>query len=134
MTQTLAGPPAVGRASPGHARPPRSRLTRHQARAGVLFATPAMVLFVIFTVLPVIGALGLSFTSYDVFTPPTWTGLENYARLLEDTTFFVTLQNILLYCAMFVPVMIAASLLLATALNSRRPAMGVFEPSTTSPW
>ncbi|MEV4799512.1 sugar ABC transporter permease [Nonomuraea sp. NPDC049421] len=139
MTQTLAGPPAVGgRACPGHAKPRRSLLSRHQARAGILFATPPMVLFVIFTVLPVVGALGLSFTSYDVFTPPSWAGLENYARLMEDTTFFVTLKNILFYCVMFVPLMIAASLLLAVALNSRLPAMGVFRtiyyiPVVTSP-
>ena len=104
----------------------------------MLFATPPMVLFVVFTVLPVIGALGLSFTSYDVFSPPSWAGLENYARLLEDTTFFTTLKNILLYCAMFVPLMIAASLLLAVALNSRLPAMGIFRtvyyiPVVTSP-
>jgi multiple sugar transport system permease protein len=97
-----------------------------------------MVLFLLFTVLPVIGALGLSFTSYDVLTPPTWAGLANYARLLDDATFFTTLKNILLYCAMFVPAMIATSLLLALALNSKRPAMAVYRtvyfiPVVTSP-
>ncbi|MET9242506.1 sugar ABC transporter permease [Nonomuraea sp. NPDC003709] len=138
MTQTLAGRSAAGRASPGRARPGGSLLSRHQARAGALFAAPPMVLFLVFTVLPVIGALGLSFTSYDVLTPPTWAGLANYARLLKDATFALTLKNILLYCAMFVPAMIAVSLLLAVALNSRLPAMGVFRtiyyiPVVTSP-
>ncbi|MEV4355288.1 sugar ABC transporter permease [Nonomuraea sp. NPDC049625] len=138
MTQTLAGRSAAGRASPGRARPGDSLLSRHQARAGALFAAPPMVLFLVFTVLPVIGTLGLSFTSYDVLTPPTWAGLANYARLLKDATFALTLKNILLYCAMFVPAMIAVSLLLAVALNSRLPAMGVFRtvfyiPVVTSP-
>jgi multiple sugar transport system permease protein len=118
--------------------PPRGRADRSQARAGLLFAGPAVVLFLVFTVLPVAGALGLSFTDYDILSPPTWTGLDNYARLLGDETFHTTLWNILFYCAMFIPAMIGLSLLLAIALNSRLPAMGVFRivyfiPVVTSP-
>ncbi len=117
---------------------PANRPERSQARAGLLFATPAVALFLVFTVLPVIGALGLSFTDYDILTPPSWAGLENYARLLDDETFRTTLGNILLYCAMFIPAMIGLSLLLALALSRRLPAMGVFRiiyfiPVVTSP-
>ncbi|WP_220447018.1 carbohydrate ABC transporter permease [Nonomuraea deserti] len=142
MTRTLAtGPdirgPAAGPAP--HRRPPeRSALGRHQARAGMLFTAPAMVLFLVFTVLPVAGAFGLSFTAYDVLTPPSWAGLANYGRLLEDDTFLTTLKNILYYCAMFVPAMIAISLVLALALSRRLPGMAIFRtvyfiPVVTSP-
>lgn len=107
-------------------------------RAGALFVTPAMVLFIVFTVLPVLGALALSFTSYDILTPPSWAGLENYTRLLDDPVFLATLRNIVGYSAMFVPAMIVISLLLALALNSRLPGMAIFKtiyfiPVVTSP-
>ena len=114
------------------------RLDRDQARAGKLFVAPAMVLFVIFNALPVLGALALSFTDYDILTPPSWAGLGNYTRLFDDDTFITSLKNIIGYCLMFVPLMIVLSLLLALALNSRLPGMTIFRtiyfiPVVTSP-
>ncbi|MFD1544316.1 carbohydrate ABC transporter permease [Nonomuraea guangzhouensis] len=114
------------------------RLDRDQARAGKLFVAPAMVLFVIFNALPVLGALALSFTDYDILTPPSWAGLGNYTRLFDDDTFITSLKNIVGYCLMFVPLMIVLSLLLALALNSRLPGMTIFRtiyfiPVVTSP-
>ena len=135
---TIPALPASERRDRRDHRPRPGRPERAQARAGLLFATPAVTLFLIFTVLPVIGALGLSFTDYDILSPPTWVGLENYTRLLGDETFHTTLVNILFYCAMFIPAMVGLSLLLALALNRRLPAMGVFRtiyfiPVVTSP-
>ncbi|MFI7706057.1 ABC transporter permease subunit [Nonomuraea sp. NPDC049480] len=114
------------------------RLGREQARAGALFVAPAMVLFAVFMVLPVLGAFFLSFTDYDILTPPRWTGLGNYARLLDDVVFMTAMKNILLYCLMFVPAMIVLSLLLALALNLRLPGMVIYKtvffvPVVTSP-
>ena len=135
-------PLAPGTATvPRAAVPSRSgagRLGRHQARAGLIFVAPAMVLFLIFTTLPFVGALALSFTDYDILTPPSWTGLENYARLLDDATFLTSLKNVFSYSLMFVPTMILLSLLLALALSRKLPGMGVFRiiyfiPVVTSP-
>jgi multiple sugar transport system permease protein len=116
----------------------RRRFGRQQARLGLLFVSPAMILFAIFVVLPAISALYLSFTRYDILTSPEWVGFANYERIWEDTLFRRSIRNILMYCVMYVPLMIALSLLLALALNRKRPGMTFFRaiyylPVVTSP-
>jgi len=130
--------PGPGRGALPAARPAARLVGRSQARAGKLFVAPAMTLFVIFGALPVLGAFLLSFTEYDILNPPTWVGLGNYRRLLDDAIFITTLKNIVLYSVMFVPAMIALSLLLALAVNSKLPGMAIYRtiyfiPVVTSP-
>jgi multiple sugar transport system permease protein len=114
-----------------------SGVTRDQARAGVLFISPALFLFGVFTLLPVLIALALSFTDYDIITTRAWVGLDNYRRLLLDTVFTQSLRNILYYSVLFVPSMVALSLGLALALSRDRPGVGFFRtiyylPAVTS--
>lgn len=116
----------------------RGRFGRQQAVLGLVFIAPVLVLFAIFVVLPAITALYLSFTSYDILNPPAWVGLENYRRILEDSLFRRSMRNIVVYCAIYVPSMIALALLLALALNRKRPGMTIFRavyylPVVTSP-
>lgn len=122
------------------ARPSRRprRLSQSQTGVGYLFIAPAMLLFVVFVVLPAITALYLSFTEYDILRPAQWVGLDNYTRLLDDSLFHRGIRNVTLYTAIYVPVMIALSLLLASALNRKRPGVVVFRgiyylPVVTSP-
>jgi multiple sugar transport system permease protein len=96
-----------------------------------------MVLFLVFTLLPVLFALGLSFTDYDILTTRAWTGLDNYRRLLSDAVFTQALRNIVYYSALYVPAMIALSLGLALVLSRARPGVRVFRtvyylPAVTS--
>lgn len=116
----------------------RRALGRQAERAGWLFVAPAMALFLIFTLIPVLAALGLSLTDYDVFSAPRFLGLENYLRLLGDPTFLTTLRNIGYYVLLFVPATLVLALALASALNRRRPGMTLFRtiyylPVVTSP-
>lgn len=116
----------------------RPRYGRQEARIGLLFIAPAMILFAVFVILPAVTALVLSFTEYDILNPPRWTGWDNYRRVFQDSLFRRSLQNILLYCALYVPAMIGLSLLLAMALNRKRPGMAIFRaiyylPVVTSP-
>jgi multiple sugar transport system permease protein len=119
--------------------PRRGRRFGHeQAVLGLIFIAPVLVLFVIFVVLPAITALYLSFTSYDILTAPEWVGLKNYERILDDSLFHRALRNIVTYCVIYVPSMIALSLVLALALNRKRPGMTIFRaiyylPVVTSP-
>jgi multiple sugar transport system permease protein len=114
-----------------------SRLLWHEAVMAYLFVSPAMILFLIFTVLPVVFAFLLSFTNYDILSPVKWVGLANYARLLTDTIFQRGLLNVLYYALMFIPSMIGLSVLLALALNRNVPGMRIFRtlyylPAVTS--
>lgn len=99
---------------------------RYQALMGYLFVAPAIILFLIFTALPAITALYLSFNNYDILSPFQWVGLANYQRLLTDALFQTTLRNILTYAVLYVPLVIALSLLIALALNRKRPGMKFF--------
>jgi multiple sugar transport system permease protein len=114
-----------------------SRLLWHEAVMAYLFVSPAMILFLIFTVLPVVFAFLLSFTNYDILSPIKWVGLRNYARLLTDTIFQRGILNVLFYALMFIPSMIILSILLALALNRKVPGMRFFRtlyylPAVTS--
>ncbi|WP_337100381.1 carbohydrate ABC transporter permease [Paenibacillus sp. YIM B09110] len=93
------------------------KLERHQARTAYLFITPTMLLFIVFTVIPVFMALYLSFTNYDVISKKDWVGLDNYKRLIDDTLLWTTFKNVLIYSVIFVPLNIMISLSLAMLMN-----------------
>ena len=101
------------------------------------FISPAMLLFLIFTLLPAVFALFLSFTNYDILSPIKWVGLANYERLLTDELFRRGVLNVAYYAMLYVPLMIALSLSLGLALNRKRPGMTLFRtlfylPAVTS--
>jgi len=93
------------------------RIEKHQARTAYLFITPTLLLFVVFTIIPVIMALYLSFTNYDVLSKNDWIGFDNYRRLIEDSLLWKTFRNVFLYAVVFVPLNIIISLLLAILLS-----------------
>ena len=108
---------------------PRTRKTafgRYQAFMAYLFIAPAVILFTLFTALPAVIAFLISFTNYDVLTETEWIGLTNYQRLLTDTLFQTTIRNVAFYTLLYVPLIIAVSLLVALALNRKRPGMKFF--------
>jgi multiple sugar transport system permease protein len=136
MTENTSMTPSA-RSSGMPFRPRRSRLLRHEARMAYTFISPAMILFLIFTVLPVFFAFYLSFTNYDILSPTRWVGLANYERLLTDELFRRGVLNVAFYVLMFVPCIIVLALSLALALNRPMPGMVFFRtlfyvPAVTS--
>src|SRR4051812_25885407 len=97
----------------------RRRGLNEESRAGLVFVAPFLIGFVIFTAGPLIYSLYLSFTSYDVLSPPVWVGLRNYQRMLTDARFSKTLFNTLTYVALYVPTAIPLALGLALLLNAK---------------
>lgn len=93
---------------------------------GWAFMAPAVILFVIFLLIPALMALGLSFTSYNVFSAPKFVGLNNYVRAFSDTYFLIALKNIALYVIMYVPAVVVLSFLLACLLNAKVKGIKVF--------
>jgi hypothetical protein len=89
-----------------------------ETRAGLLFVSPFLIGFVIFTAGPLLYSLYLSFTAYDVLSPPRWIGLQNYQRMLTDPRFSKTLFNTLYYVALYVPTAIPLAFGLALLLNA----------------
>ncbi|WP_308637563.1 carbohydrate ABC transporter permease [Paenibacillus silvisoli] len=102
------------------------KLNRHQARTAYLFITPTMLLFLAFTIVPVVMALYLSFTNYDVVSRMDFVGIDNYKRLIDDALFWQTFKNVCYYAVIFIPLNILISLLLALLLNFKRFGVKLF--------
>jgi multiple sugar transport system permease protein len=85
---------------------------------GYLFLSPYLLITLTFTVGVVLFALYISFNRYDIFTPPEWVGLANYARAFTERDFLQGLYNVLWYALIVVPVQTAAAILLAVFLNA----------------
>lgn len=65
-----------------------TRYSRGNTRAAYLFLAPAILGLTFLTVLPLFGVLGISLTDWSGLEPPQFIGLDNYANLLNDDTYF----------------------------------------------
>jgi multiple sugar transport system permease protein len=97
----------------------RRRWLDEEGMAGLVFVSPFLIGFFVFTVAPMLMSLYFSFTRYDVINPPVWAGLENYRRMLDDERFSKTLYNSLYFTLLYVPSAIPLALGLALLLNTR---------------
>ncbi len=71
----------------------RSPLVRREGRLFHLFALPWLIGFVFFTGGPIIASLVISFTKWELLSPPEWVGFGNYRELLADANFLVAVKN-----------------------------------------
>ncbi len=102
-------------------------IARREELAFYLFASPWLIGFALWTAAPMLGSLGLSFTRYDVVTPPEFTGFENYVKMLAgDPLVWQSLKVTTLYVLGAVPLQVIGSLLLALLMNQRVPAIAGF--------
>ena len=83
---------------------------------------PFFLLFIIFTVLPVVLSIILSLTDFNMLQMPSWQGMRNYTRLfLDDEIFMLACQNTLIFAAVTGPVSYLLSLLIAWFINELPP-------------
>jgi len=98
------------------------RLLSRQTRSelwGYFFVFPSLLMFLIFSLYPMIDSIVLSFQRLKL-TGREWFGLQNYERLLNETAFFTILFNTFLYALLIVPLGVFLSLTMA-ALIFRLP-------------
>jgi multiple sugar transport system permease protein len=86
---------------------------------GVAFVMPTILFFLVFKYGPMLWAMGLSFTTYDMMRPPRWVGLENYASIVRDPIFRAALLNTLVYITGSTVLITLVGLGLALAINTR---------------
>jgi multiple sugar transport system permease protein len=121
--------PARQPASPRRRWRPRtlSRAERRGLRTGLLFISPWLVGFFVFTLYPALASLYYSFTNFKILQTPRWVGLDNYANLLKDPLFWKSLTNTLYLTLIGVPLAILVALGVALLLNNKRVrGLGVF--------
>ncbi len=61
-----------------------SRRRRANSIQGYLFISPWLIGFFALTLIPTAASFYLSFTDYDLLTPPAWTGLDSFRRMFTD--------------------------------------------------
>ena len=99
---------------------------------------PFLVLFFIFTVIPVVVAFVLSLTNYNMMEPPAFIGLANFKNLiLDDEVFLTALKNTFIFSFISGPISFFASFIFAWLINTLRKlrnffALGFYAPSITS--
>lgn len=105
-------------------------MTRRQKRdlaTGLLFASPWIIGFAVFTAYAIAASLYYSFCRYDILSPPQWVGLKNYSRLLADDDVFRTaLWNTMYMVILGLPVGLVASLALSLLLNARVKGIAIY--------
>lgn len=59
----------------------------YKERHAWYFLTLPAILLLVFSLMPAVWALFLSFTTYNVFQPTEWIGLENFRKAISDDLF-----------------------------------------------
>ncbi len=114
---------------------PRSRAAASWRRlaVGLLFASPWLIGFSIFTLYPILATAYYSLNYYDLFTPPRWVGLQNYQQLASDATFWTSLSNTLWLVGVRMPLVLVLGFVLALLLNHRLKGMAFFRTALYLP-
>ena len=66
---------------------------KNRDNMGWLFIAPFLIVFLTFSIYPVLRTLYLSFTDYSGFNQPTWTGMTNYKRVFTDKLLWEAFGN-----------------------------------------
>ena len=104
-----------------------SPLRRRHIIEGYLFLTPWLLGYLLFTAGPVVVSLGLSFTSYNLISPPTFIGFGNFTEAFtKDQQFWPSLIRTFNYAGISVPLGIIGSLALALLLNMQVKGTTIF--------
>ena len=102
-----------------------------------LFFTPFGILFMLFTIIPVVVAVVLSFSTYSVLEDPIWIGFQNFQSIFtQDTLFITALKNTLLFAFFSGPIGYIVSFIVAWVINTLKAkkffSLMFYAPSITS--
>lgn len=114
-------------------KPRGNALRRRETLAAYGFLLPNLIGFLIFTLLPVVAALLISLTDWNLLQPPKWVGLKNFVTLAQDPLFRKVLGNTAIYVLGTVPVQMILALLVAMALNQGLPGTLFFRAAFFMP-
>lgn len=91
-------------------------------KAGYFMVAPYYLIFLTFTVVPVVVSLLLSFTQFNMLEMPVFVGADNYIRLLlDDDIFLLACSNTLIFATMTGPVSYLLCLMFAWFINELTP-------------
>lgn len=96
----------------------KEHYTKKQILTGYAFLAPFLIMFIVFTVLPIVVSIFLGFTYFNGFSFPDFVGLSNYIKLfLKDELFMKALSNTLVFALITGPLSYLLCLFLAWAIS-----------------
>lgn len=114
-----------------------STYRRQESRLAWLFSTPAIVLLIVFLIIPFIWAIWMSFTNMRLIpnpnVPTRFIGLQNYIRLFSDEVFFRGILNNFYFVIVVVPLQTAFALALAMLISQEIRGVNLFRTVYFSP-
>ena len=91
-------------------------------KVAYLMVAPYMIIFTLFTIVPVVLSMLLSFTDFNMLEPPTRFNLDNYIRLfLDDDIFVIALKNTFIFAVIVGPASYVMSFMVAWFINELSP-------------
>jgi multiple sugar transport system permease protein len=103
-----------------------SRLGLRDAVDGYLFILPWILGFILFTAFPMGFSFVLTLMDWDVLTPPSWAGLGNFSRLLDDNLVSTSLFNTAYFTFFSVPLRMVVALAAAMLLSASVRGLSFF--------
>ncbi len=88
---------------------------------GFLYLTPALLFVLVFTAYPFGQMLWVSLNNWSLITPPTYIGLDNFARAFADKQFWVSLGFTLKYTLLITPILIIGGYVIALLTAENTP-------------
>ncbi len=99
---------------------------KREKRKFFLFISPWVIGFLVFTLIPMMMSFYYSFTDWNVLTPETFVGLDNYTGLFKDELFYQSIKVTGVYTLIMVPLNVFLSLLVAVLLNMESSGTSLF--------
>ena len=83
---------------------------------------PFLILFALFTLIPIIYSVVISFTNFNIFTTPNFVGWDNYLRMFfDDDVFIIAIRNTMIFALITGPVSYVLCFVFAWLINELRP-------------
>lgn len=102
-------------------------LEKRKATAAWIFLLPSFMGFIIFSAIPIISSLGLSFTEWDTISgPPKFLGIKNYMDILKSEELWAVLGHTLYFIVLYIPLILIISIAVANLLNTNFKGVGVY--------
>ena len=98
----------------------------NERTAGIIFTMPFTIGFLLFMIVPMGISLYYSFCSYDILSPPVFTGLQNFKTMFADETFYKSIKVTFFFAFVSVPLRLLFALIVAMLLLKSTKMTGVY--------
>ena len=115
---------------------PKSTVAKQQERLGWLLVLPSLLVVFLVAIYPLLESFRLSFTNLRATRPDRWhyVGIENYQRLLSDSTFIKSLWNTIVFTVASVSIETVLGMVIALTIHSNFRGRGLVRTSMLVPW